>query len=675
MASYTDEDKLEGDMGFAKRIKHGGASPHPMSAAKGAEKRQRAAWYNRRRGAGGVKLANERPPGSQRVIVKIKPVRHGPDDGDGRRGGGGGGGSGGGGGGRAASLMRHALYVERDGAGRDGQGVDVFDRDLDRADGKEFVERCEDDRHHFRVIISPEYGDEFPDLKSYTRELVSRVETDLKTRLQWIAAEHHDTGRPHIHLLIRGVRDDGRDLVMSRQYISHTFRERAEELATRELGPRRERDPELDQSLKRSIDAQRLTRLDGVLVDRAQDHEVSLDRLPKEAVEHAALVRRLNRLEEMRLAQRVAADRWRLDHDLEKKLQRMGEARERERATAKLLAKDGRDIETARTRLLEEAHSKHRIAGRLVGFEKMGSRQDAPYLLGVEGVDGKFWTARVSRLEELRILNDVPRGAIVELSQAMPGLRASDQKILEIAGSERVYSAELHHERVRTDRETFVEMHVRRLEALRMDGIVERDANGVFHLPADYEARVIQREGRGRETACVELLDRNPIKVQEIYRGPTLLDQVGENMSYAQVRDEGFGRELMDAVERRQQLLREQGLGRGQGPSFKLNEGAEKRLVEMERDQLRQQVERDTGRAAFFAQNRDRVEGVFVGRVHGARESFAIIEKGNYSKLVPWRPQMDRAFGQQVAGQMRGRDFDFKYGKGIKLGKGLGIEL
>lgn len=286
----------------------------------------------------------------------------------------------------------------------------------------------------------------------------------------------------------------------------------------------------------------------------------------------------------------------------------------------------------------------------------------------------KFWTARVSHLEELRILNDVPRGAIVELSQATPGLRASDRKILEIAGSERVYSAERHYERVPTDRETFVEMHVRRLEALRMDGIVERDANGAFHLPADYEARVIQREGRGRETACVELLDRNPIKVQEIYKGPTLLDQVGENMSYSQVRDEGFGRDLMAAVERRHQLLREQGLGRGHGPSFKLNEGAEKRLVEMERDQMRQQVERDTGRAAFFAGSRDRVEGVFVGRVHGARESFAIIEKGNYSKLVPWRPAMDRAFGQQVAGQKRGREFDFKYGKGISLGKSLGID-
>src|SRR5690606_24691280 len=108
--------------------------------------------------------------------------------------------AGGGGGG----LMHHALYVERDGAGREGDPVQVFDRELDRADGAAFVERCDGDRHHFRVIISPEYGGQIDDLKSYTRDLVRQVELDLGTRIDWIAAEHHDTGHAHVHLLMRG---------------------------------------------------------------------------------------------------------------------------------------------------------------------------------------------------------------------------------------------------------------------------------------------------------------------------------------------------------------------------------------------------------------------------------------------------------------------------------------
>jgi type IV secretory pathway VirD2 relaxase len=103
---------------------------------------------------------------------------------------------------------------------------------------------------------------------AFTRELIDRVELDLHTGIDWIAAEHHDTGRPHIHLLIRRVREDGRDLVIPRPYVSHTFRERAEELATRELGPRIEREREMDQSPARAAAAQRLTRLYGMLVDR-----------------------------------------------------------------------------------------------------------------------------------------------------------------------------------------------------------------------------------------------------------------------------------------------------------------------------------------------------------------------------------------------------------------------
>ena len=41
-----------------------------------------------------------------------------------------------------------------------------------------FAERCEDDRHHFRFIISPEDGAALGDLKTFTRELMRNVEKD-----------------------------------------------------------------------------------------------------------------------------------------------------------------------------------------------------------------------------------------------------------------------------------------------------------------------------------------------------------------------------------------------------------------------------------------------------------------------------------------------------------------
>ena len=53
----------------------------------------------------------------------------------------------------------------------------------DAADLDAFKERCADDRHHFRFILSPEDGAELEDLRTYTRHLMGRMEADLGTGL------------------------------------------------------------------------------------------------------------------------------------------------------------------------------------------------------------------------------------------------------------------------------------------------------------------------------------------------------------------------------------------------------------------------------------------------------------------------------------------------------------
>ena len=65
------------------------------------------------------------------------------------------------------------------------------------------------------------------DLKGFARELVGQMEKDLSTKLDWVAVDHWNTDNPHIHVLVRGRADDGKDLVISRDYISHGFRQRA----------------------------------------------------------------------------------------------------------------------------------------------------------------------------------------------------------------------------------------------------------------------------------------------------------------------------------------------------------------------------------------------------------------------------------------------------------------
>ena len=78
-------------------------------------------------------------------------------------------------------LARHLNYLRRDGVTRDGERAKMFGPETDDANVKEFTERCKDDRHHFRFIVSPEDASDMEDLKRFTRELMAQAEKDLGT--------------------------------------------------------------------------------------------------------------------------------------------------------------------------------------------------------------------------------------------------------------------------------------------------------------------------------------------------------------------------------------------------------------------------------------------------------------------------------------------------------------
>ena len=177
------------------------------------------------------------------------------------------------------------------------------------AGASDLTKSIADDRHHFRFIVSPEDGAEMADLKPFVRDLVSQMEADLGTRLEWVGAVHHDTGRPHAHLVIRGRREDGSDLVMPRAYISHGIRERAEDLVTLELGP--ETRLEQERKLGAEVAAERVTRIDHFIARQINpEGEFRLKDSPSHyRTLHAA---RLRTLERLGLAQKLGAGRWQM---------------------------------------------------------------------------------------------------------------------------------------------------------------------------------------------------------------------------------------------------------------------------------------------------------------------------------------------------------------------------
>jgi type IV secretory pathway VirD2 relaxase len=188
------------------------------------------------------------------------------------------------GGGGAAALRAHARYVARDAAARPheldlepqgqsreptqaerGEGRSVFyDAAGDGVDGGARVaDWARNDRRHFRLILSAENGAHLPELRSYTREVMIRAETALGTWLDWVAVDHWDTDNPHTHIILRGRTNDGRDLVIPRDFVSHGFRNAARDVATERLGKRGRSDERL--ALERETRAHRPTRLDSMI--------------------------------------------------------------------------------------------------------------------------------------------------------------------------------------------------------------------------------------------------------------------------------------------------------------------------------------------------------------------------------------------------------------------------
>src|SRR5216684_1982323 len=161
----------------------------------------------------------------------------------------------------------HARYLARDGAQREhGRGL-CFNGAREDLDLVATVNQWErDDGLMWSFIVSPEDADRI-DLRQHVRELVAGMERDLGTRLEWVAIDHHNTDDDHVHLLVRGVREDGRMLEIEREYLKHGIRELSEKLIERELGPRLEREVLL--ARERVIEREQWTEIDRALKRRA----------------------------------------------------------------------------------------------------------------------------------------------------------------------------------------------------------------------------------------------------------------------------------------------------------------------------------------------------------------------------------------------------------------------
>jgi hypothetical protein len=225
-----------------------------------------------------------------------------------------------------SGLARHTGYLARDSASRDGERGTFFDAQREQVDGRSVTKQWEEDRHHFRLILSPENGYDIADMRAYVRDVMQRVERDVGTKLDWIGIEHHNTDNPHAHILFRGKDDQGQDLILRREYISYGIRQRASEAATDLLGLRTER--EMEQAREKEVQAERFTSLDRT-IERNMDDKHVIDVSPDTQIgwrrsDRPLVIARLQWLESVDLAEKIHGTKWQLDGDFKQQLMDLG---------------------------------------------------------------------------------------------------------------------------------------------------------------------------------------------------------------------------------------------------------------------------------------------------------------------------------------------------------------
>lgn len=542
------------------------------------------------------------------------------------------------------SLAKHLRYVERDGAGRDGEPGRAYGPQADEADLDTFKEHCADDRHHFRFIVSPEDGAELDDLRTYTRHLMSRMEADLGTRLDWVAVDHWNTDNPHTHLIVRGRDDAGKDLIIAGDYIAHGFRHRAAEVATEWLGPRTEL--EIQQALAREVEQERWTSLDRTLQREAgEDGRVQIERFnePRLQRQRLLLIGRLQRLQRLGLADETQPGTWAVHADAEKTLRGLGERGDIIRTMQRAMSGQPRELA-----VFEPGEDGRTIAGRVAAKGLTDELQDRGYLV-IDGVDGKAHYVVLNARDELA---NYPTGAVVEV-RGSADVRAADKNIAAMA-SDGLYRTD-HHLAIEQGRakagrypQEVVAAHVRRLEALRRAGIVKRVAEGLWKVPNDLTERGRQYDAQRLGGVAVELKSHLPIERQARVIGATWLDQqlIGGGRGLG---DLGFGGDVKQAMQQRADFLEEQGLAQRCGQRVILARNLLGTLRNRELTQAAKDIAAETGLEHRPKADGQRVADIYRRSVMLASGRYAMLDDGMGFSLVPWRPVIEQRMGQQVA--------------------------
>jgi hypothetical protein len=337
----------------------------------------------------------------------------------------------------------HGRYIVRESArmGRMPEGgIDATERGINVPARLDQWQSAGDERI-WKIIVSPEFGDKV-DLVRLTRDLMQRIISDLNTGLEWVAMAHFNTDNPHVHIALRGIRENGKSLRIERDYIKQGIRSIAEDLCTRQLGYRTQFD--VAEARRREVSQQRFTSLDRAIARNKATTDHSWDFLVRQdpigSFGHYVIAR-LRKLESMGLAAAAGLNQWRVWQDFETALRAMQRLGDRQ----KVLAAHGVPVSDPRLPLVMfDLRNCTTVEGRvLVHGEDEGTGRT---FMMIEGTDAKVHCIyHTPEMADARGRGGLRANSFVRLRKLFEHGRPSIE-INEWGRYEKSASDRLHHE-------------------------------------------------------------------------------------------------------------------------------------------------------------------------------------------------------------------------------------
>lgn len=394
---------------------------------------------------------------------------------------------------KAAKL--HLTYLEREGVERDGSAGKLYGAD-DGFDVQTFRTPIKGEQRQFRFIVSPEDGERL-DLKEFARSFMRQVEKDTGRSLIWTAVNHYNTDNPHVHIVVRGVDRDGHDVRIDGRYIAQEMRWRAQEVLTRELGPRSHLEMERQRSVYLGREA--LTPIDSVLAHyQSAEGRVMLEWLATaQSTERVACLGRLSTLERLGLATREGPAEWHLRNGWQRELDQLGK----------------------RAEIADRVY--HAIPGSAGQYTHMEPGGAIPRFEGiVRGIglhdeqSGKLYAVvevpkALPRYVEVPpdLAQTIKVGDKLSIGSAPDRwVKPSDERIVRFAhGNHGTYDPVKHRRALEESRQRTPEVsgptaaqlvaaNIRRLQRLERYSLVERQPSGCWRVPPDLIAKLEARE-------------------------------------------------------------------------------------------------------------------------------------------------------------------------------------